>query len=678
MHLQSYSKSLRFKLLWPIISVLICALVIICGMISYNLRSDLDSQIKEQFIPVALQGSNARISSLVTPYIALMKGMSTQINLRDWCTDPNYEKLKVIYDQLELMKRSFNLSTTFVVSFTNNQYYADSMTGQTIDINSNEDVWIKELLENQGDYSINLDDNRGQGPLSLYVNYKIRNDSNKVIGLAGLGLKLEAITTFLNETKLFETGFIFVSNNFGRIQLAPSYLGDLKNATLSSIADTDLSSMLHTTGKIISTDLKIDRNDKIMLTSIYNKELDLTIFVAIPESEVFAPFYSVLTIVLVTSILTLIGSALVISKVIAKLTSRIGQISNNFKLFFEFLSSDDKASKQKEISSILQKSDHHSAASAQDELDHLSTRLNEQIEQLIKLESFKHQALQDTIKVLNQAKEGIFESRLSHYNDVMLDQIASMINEMLDIWKRALQEINDQLIAYKNGHFAQREIQQDYAGEIGKLSHMVIDVGASIERKLGADEIVARDLLETVNAQQQNLNDMHDSLDQQSNSLGNNTQALENIKLSNAELQNNSHAITEQVNAISQIVTTIADIASQTNLLALNAAIESARAGEAGRGFAVVADEVRKLAVDTNTKLDEITSVSVKLKRDCDQIINSVMNETEAITEVIDSNADLVQKTNTNLNLIKRNIELTSKVQDNAQQLQSNLFVNEY
>jgi twitching motility protein PilJ len=82
---------------------------------------------------------------------------------------------------------------------------------------------------------------------------------------------------------------------------------------------------------------------------------------------------------------------------------------------------------------------------------------------------------------------------------------------------------------------------------------------------------------------------------------------------------------------ISQIVSTIRDIAAQTNLLALNAAIEAAGAGEAGARFAIVADQVRKLAESSTQATREIADLVKVIQTETQDAVVAMEHETQAV-----------------------------------------------
>ncbi|MCI0530116.1 MAG: methyl-accepting chemotaxis protein, partial [Nitrospira sp.] len=67
--------------------------------------------------------------------------------------------------------------------------------------------------------------------------------------------------------------------------------------------------------------------------------------------------------------------------------------------------------------------------------------------------------------------------------------------------------------------------------------------------------------------------------------------------------------LSEQSQAIGEIIATVNDLAEQSNLLAFNAAIEAVKAGEQGKGFAVVAQEIRNLADQSKQATAQVRAI---------------------------------------------------------------------
>ena len=100
--------------------------------------------------------------------------------------------------------------------------------------------------------------------------------------------------------------------------------------------------------------------------------------------------------------------------------------------------------------------------------------------------------------------------------------------------------------------------------------------------------------------------------------------SVETVELASTKVA----SLKKATDKISDVTSSINEIADQINLISLNAAIEAARAGEHGRGFAVVAEEVRNLAQRTSNSTTEIKKVIDELGK----IVGEVQS---GITEIV-------------------------------------------
>ena len=73
--------------------------------------------------------------------------------------------------------------------------------------------------------------------------------------------------------------------------------------------------------------------------------------------------------------------------------------------------------------------------------------------------------------------------------------------------------------------------------------------------------------------------------------------------------------LSEQGQAIGEIIATVNDLAEESNMLAVNAAIEATRAGEFGKGFAVVAQEVKSLAEQSRQATTQVRTILSEVQK---------------------------------------------------------------
>lgn len=110
-----------------------------------------------------------------------------------------------------------------------------------------------------------------------------------------------------------------------------------------------------------------------------------------------------------------------------------------------------------------------------------------------------------------------------------------------------------------------------------------------------------------------------------------------------------------QIQAISDYLSQIRDIANQTTILSLNASIEAARAGAAGKGFTVVAGEVNKLAEqcrDVSEQIDVLTQKSSKIAMDAANSISNLQPEIEETLNLVKKVSENTYSQNSAVNQI--------------------------
>jgi len=128
--------------------------------------------------------------------------------------------------------------------------------------------------------------------------------------------------------------------------------------------------------------------------------------------------------------------------------------------------------------------------------------------------------------------------------------------------------------------------------------------------------------------------------------------------------------LSEQSQAIGEIIATVTDISEQSNLLAVNASIEAAKAGEFGKGFAVVAHEIHNLAEQSKQATTNVRTILTDIQRGVSSTVVSTERGTKSVADAARLTSDAREAievlTRSTADFSRQAIEITSSIHEQA------------
>lgn len=313
----------KITILGSTIAICVAALIGLTSL--YSSEDIIEQRMIESELPSKLHSISNQIGGEINELLGAAQQLSSNEFILAWARSNNQDDT-LLLKELNRVAKQFDLATASWANRDTAQYWNQDGFLRVLK-NDAADGWFFGFTNSNNPYSISIYQ-ESPTDVKMFVNHQQTNG----LGLAGLAKSITDMQKLLQQFKIEQTGFVFIADKSGLIQLHKD-ANKVAKVNIDTLYGRNVHSTLFNPSGFAITELTLN-NEATFLAAMPIANTDLYVLAQVPKSEVFATvstlewqiFTFTLVIALVASMLSYLLARSLASPLsdMAELFSRLG------------------------------------------------------------------------------------------------------------------------------------------------------------------------------------------------------------------------------------------------------------------------------------------------------------------------------------------------------------------
>ena len=266
----------KITLLGSSIALIVAALIGATAI--YSAKQIIEKRMIESELPSKLQAIDNYITHDINQMISAAEQLSSNEFVLEWARSGNTDD-KTLLKELNRLVKQYDLATASWANRETAQYW--NQDGFLRVLTKDQDGWFFAFTNTTQPFSISIYQ-ESPTDVKMFVNHQQTNG----IGLAGLAKSIDDMQAMLKRFQIEETGFVFLADKNGLIQLHKD-AGKVAKAKLDSIYSPGITNTLLTNQDFNLQEIELNGEATLVAASPI-KNTDLFVIAQVPKHEVFS------------------------------------------------------------------------------------------------------------------------------------------------------------------------------------------------------------------------------------------------------------------------------------------------------------------------------------------------------------------------------------------------------